>query len=88
MFYLYISFLCCPCSSNSLFGAVVYTPNSNLSVEAGDQPPNSNSLVVNGTVNSELLKNGNNDISNNIVNSELNKNDDNNISDEITNAKQ
>lgn len=75
-------------SSNSLFGAVVYTPNSNLSVEAGDQPPNSNSLVVNGTVNSELLKNGNNDISNNIVNSELNKNDDNNISDEITNAKQ
>ena len=75
-------------SSDSLFGAVVYTPNSNLSVEAGDQPPNSNSLVVNGTVNSELLKNGNNDISNNIVNSELNKNDDNNISDEITNAKQ
>lgn len=43
-------------SSDSLFGAVVYTPDSNLSVEAGDQPPNSNLPVVNGTVNNELLK--------------------------------
>ena len=71
-----------------MFGAVVHAPNSNLSVGAGNQPPHSNSLVVNvketsdnGTVNSELLKNGNNNISIGIVNSELLKNDDNDISD-------
>jgi len=64
--------------SDSLFGAVVSTPNSNLSVVAGDQPPNSNLIVVNANessdnVNSKSLKNGNNDISNDIV--------DNNVSD-------
>ena len=66
--------------SDSFFGAVVSTPNSNLSVEAGEHPPNSNLIVVNESsdnVNSELHKNGNNDISNDIVNSELNMNDDN-----------
>lgn len=50
--------------SDSLFGAVVSTPNSNLSVQAGDHPPNSNFNVVNvnessDNVNSELLKNVN-----------------------------
>ena len=82
--------------SDSLFEAVVSTPNSNLSVGAGDHPPNSN-LSVNDNkssdnVSSESVINGNGDISNDIVNSksikngndivnsELSENDDNNVS--------
>ena len=58
--------------SDSLFGAVVTTPNSNLS---GDHPPNSNLSVVN------VNKSSDNAISNDIVNSESNMNDDSNVSD-------
>ena len=77
--------------SDSLFGAVVSTPNSNLSVEAEDHPPNSD-LIVNvnqssDNVNSELLKNGNNGISNDIVHSELNKNGNDVISNDIVNSE-
>lgn len=75
--------------SDSLFGAVVTTPSSNLS---GDHPPNSNLSVVNvnkscdnaisnDIVNSEPSKSGNSGISNDIVNSESNMNDDSNVSD-------
>ena len=76
--------------SDSLFGAVVTTPSSNLS---GDHPPNSNLSVVNvnkscdnaisnDIVNSEPSKSGNSGISNDIVNSESNMNDDDsNVSD-------
>ena len=75
--------------SDSLFGAVVTTPSSNLS---GDHPPNSNLSVVNvnkscdnaisnDIVNSEPSKCGNSGISNDIVNSESNMNDDSNVSD-------
>ena len=75
--------------SDSLFGAVVTTPNSILS---GDHPPNSNLSVVNvnkssdnaisnDIVNSEPSKSGNSGISNDIVNSESNMNDDSNVSD-------
>ena len=58
--------------SDSLFGAVVTTPSSNLS---GDHPPNSNLSVVN------VNKSCDNAISNDIVNSESNMNDDSNVSD-------
>ena len=78
--------------SDSLFGAVVSSPNSNLSVGAGDHPPNSNLSIVNvnkssdngnsnDIVNSEPSKNGNSGISNDIVISESNMNDDSNVSD-------
>ena len=75
--------------SNSLFGAVVTTPNSNLS---RDHPPNSNLSLVNvnkssdnaisnDIVNSEPSKTGNSGISNDIVNSESNMNDNGSVSD-------
>ena len=75
--------------SDSLFGAVVTTPNSNLS---RDHPPNSNLSLVNvnkssdnaisnDIVNSEPSKTGNSGISNDIVNSESNMNDDGSVSD-------
>ena len=75
--------------SDSLFGAVVTTPNSNLS---RDHPPNSNLSLVNvikssdnaisnDIVNSEPSKPGNSGISNDIVNSESNMNDDGSVSD-------
>ena len=50
--------------SDSLFGPVVSTPNSNLSVGAGVHPPNSNLSVVN------VNKSSDNANSNDIVNSE------------------
>ena len=56
--------------SDSLFGAVVSTPNSNLS-KAGDHPPNSN-LIVNQSSKSESPM-----ISNDIINSESHENDNN-----------
>ena len=62
--------------SDSLFGAVITTPNSNLS---GDHPPNSNLSVVN------VNKSSDNAISNDIVNSESNMNDDSNVSDKQSN---
>lgn len=76
--------------SDSLFGAVVSTPNSNLSVGAGVHPPNSNLSVVNvnkssdnansnDIVNSESSKSGNSSISNDIVNSESSKSISNDI---------
>ena len=76
--------------SDSLFGAVVSTPNSNLSLVAGGHPPNSNLISVNESsdnVNSELLENGNNGISSDIVNSELNKSGNNSVSNDIVNSE-
>ena len=78
--------------SDSLFGAVVSTPNSNLSVVAGGNPPNSDLFVVNvnessDNVNSELLENGNSDISNDKFNSELLENGNGDISNDIVNSE-
>ena len=43
--------------SDSLFGAVVSTPNSNLSVVAGDNPPNSDLIVANVNESSDNVLN-------------------------------
>ena len=75
--------------SDSLFGATVSTPNSNLPADAGDRPPNSNLSVnkLSDNASSESLINGNGDISNDIVNSELTKNGNNGISNDIVNSE-
>ena len=81
--------------SDSLFGAVVSTPNSDLSGAMAHPPTsnlpvnessgsvplkNDNSDINNDLIDNELLENGNNNTSNDIVNS-LNENEDNNVSD-------
>ena len=57
--------------SDSLFGATVSTPNSNLAAVPGDRPPNSNLVqVCDNASDSLIIDNG--DTSNDIVNCELN----------------
>ena len=77
--------------SDSLFGATVSTPNSNLSAVAGDLPPNSNLSVnvnkLSDNASSDSHISGNGDISNDIVNSELTKNGNNGISTDIVNSE-
>ena len=76
--------------SDSLFGAVVTTPNSNLS---GDHPPNSNLSVVNvnkssdNAISNDIVNSGNSGISNDIVNSESSKSGNSGISNDIVNSE-
>ena len=73
--------------SDSLFGAVISTPNSNLS---GDHPPNSNLSVVNvnkssnNAISNDIVNSGNSGISKDIVNSESSKSG---ISNDIVNSE-
>lgn len=72
--------------SDSLFGAVVSTPNSDLS-GATAHPPNSNLPVnVNESSDSVPLVNDNSDINNDIIDSELLENGNNNTSNDIVNS--
>ena len=76
--------------SDSLFGAVVTTPSSNLS---GDHPPNSNLSVVNvnkssdNAISNDIVNSGNSGISNDIVNSESSKSGNSGISNDIVNSE-
>ena len=76
--------------SDSLFGAVITTPNSNLS---GDHPPNSDLSVVNvnkssdNAISNDIANSGNSGISKDIVNSESSKSGNSGISNDIVNSE-